>query len=82
MSTVRDLRGSGDRSMDNCAVSVGYYGPELYAMTETNKIWRLNQDDLRAEKQVRRRGCDLRDGSVCIYRSGRRKLGCRGKSWT
>ncbi|XP_043197396.1 carotenoid isomerooxygenase-like isoform X1 [Amphibalanus amphitrite] len=51
MSTFRDLRGRGSAT-DNCSVNVGYFGTELYAMTETSKIWRLNQEDLGAEKQV------------------------------
>ena len=53
MSTFRELSGSGPVS-DNCLVSVGYYGPQLYAMTETSRLWRINQDDLSAEKQVGR----------------------------
>ena len=53
MSTFRDLRDSASRrTSDNCSVSLGYYGPELYAMTETNRVWRVNQEDLGAEKQV------------------------------
>ncbi|XP_037074586.1 retinal Mueller cells isomerohydrolase-like [Pollicipes pollicipes] len=52
MSIYQDMRGP-DRSMsDNCAVNVGYFGSHLYAMTETNRIWKLNDDDLAAEKQV------------------------------
>lgn len=31
---------------DNCSVSVGYYGDQLYAMTETNAIRRIDSETL------------------------------------
>lgn len=31
---------------DNCSVNVGYYGDQLYAMTETNAIRRIDAETL------------------------------------
>ncbi|CAG7832491.1 unnamed protein product, partial [Allacma fusca] len=38
---------SGTNLSDSCAVSVGYYGEQLYAMTETNAIRRIDPEDLK-----------------------------------
>lgn len=32
---------------DNCSVNVGYYGDQLYAMTETNSIRRIDSETLK-----------------------------------
>lgn len=38
----------GKSSMtDNCSVNVGYYGDQLYAMTETNAIRRIDSETLK-----------------------------------
>ncbi|CAG7733022.1 unnamed protein product, partial [Allacma fusca] len=36
----------GKNWTDNCNVSVGYFGDQLYAMTETNVIRRISPEDL------------------------------------
>ncbi|CAG7724263.1 unnamed protein product [Allacma fusca] len=38
---------SGKDLSDSCSVSVGYYGDQLYAMTETNAIRRIEPMDLK-----------------------------------
>lgn len=47
-SDFSSLLGRNTDSMtDNCSVSVGYYGDQLYAMTETNAIRRIDSESLK-----------------------------------
>jgi len=52
MATFQDLRGRPRDTSDNCAVNVGFYGSELYAMTEGNLLWRVSPEDLAAEERL------------------------------
>ncbi len=47
-SDFESLLGKGTAPMtDNCSVNVGYYGDQLYAMTETNAIRRIDSETLK-----------------------------------
>lgn len=47
-SDFQSLLGKRDAPMtDNCSVNVGYYGDQLYAMTETNAIRRIDSETLK-----------------------------------
>ena len=46
MVTLEILRGKSDMT-DNCNVNVAYFGDQLYALTETNFIRRIDPKDLK-----------------------------------
>ncbi|CAG7834109.1 unnamed protein product, partial [Allacma fusca] len=47
-SNFQSMIGKSKEAMtDNCSVNVGYYGDQLYAMTETNTIRRIDPENLK-----------------------------------